>query len=117
MLYEQDIWSFEFCPYKWNPFFGYTLINMYMNFGCLESAGRVFKYLPKRDIVLWTTLVTGHVDYGFNEEALNAFEAMQSECIVPYAFMYVCIFKARKKLTNLERGGNMHARVVKNCVS
>mgnify|MGYP002775695495 FL=1 len=97
-----------------NPFIGCTLINMYMKCGSLESAERVFKYLPKRDIVLWTTLVTGYVDYGFNDEALISFEAMQSEGIVPDAFMYVCIFKACSKLRNLDEGRNMYARVVKN---
>jgi len=38
-----------------------ALIGMYVKFGCLSSARHVFDQMPDRDVVSWTSLMSGYV--------------------------------------------------------
>ena len=53
-----------------------NLIHMYVNFQSLEQARRVFDNMPQRDVVSWTTLITGYSHWGFVDEAREVFELM-----------------------------------------
>lgn len=53
-----------------------NLIHMYMNFQYLEEARQVFDWMPHRDIVSWTTLISGYSQWGCVDEAFEVFELM-----------------------------------------
>lgn len=53
-----------------------SLIHMYMNFKSLEEAKKVFDKMLKRDVVSWTSLISGYAKWGFVDEALKVFELM-----------------------------------------
>ncbi|KAJ6764419.1 PENTATRICOPEPTIDE REPEAT-CONTAINING PROTEIN [Salix koriyanagi] len=55
-----------------------ALMNMYVKCGCLPGAKQVFDELPERDIVSWTSIISGLVQCNCSKEALELFQDMQS---------------------------------------
>ncbi|KAH7294369.1 hypothetical protein KP509_28G068600 [Ceratopteris richardii] len=71
-------------------FIGSTLIAMYIKFGMLARAEDVFSKLQIRNVIIWTTLVDGYVDLGWNREALSCLEKMREEGILLDAHAHAC---------------------------
>ncbi|XVF28112.1 hypothetical protein REPUB_Repub15cG0001100 [Reevesia pubescens] len=53
-----------------------NLIHMYVNFQALENARKVFDKMPSRDVVSWTTLISGYAQLGLVDGAFEIFELM-----------------------------------------
>ncbi|CAK9855822.1 unnamed protein product [Sphagnum jensenii] len=45
-------------------FVGSSLVDMYAKCGSMEDAWNLFKNMPSRDVVTWTTMILGHVKCG-----------------------------------------------------
>ncbi|CAM6066121.1 unnamed protein product [Sphagnum tenellum] len=54
-------------------FVGSSLVDMYAKCGSMEDAWNVFKNMPSRDVVTWTTMILGHVKCGQGQKALELF--------------------------------------------
>ncbi|XP_024542068.1 putative pentatricopeptide repeat-containing protein At5g52630 [Selaginella moellendorffii] len=46
------------------PFVGSSLVDMYAKCGDMVKARAVFKRMPSRDVVVWTSLIQGYIDNG-----------------------------------------------------
>ncbi|KAK9734855.1 hypothetical protein RND81_04G167800 [Saponaria officinalis] len=53
-----------------------NLIYMYVKFESLEDARRVFDKMPEKDVVSWTTLISGYSQTGFVNDAYEVFKLM-----------------------------------------
>lgn len=53
-----------------------ALVHMYTKCGCVETADKVFKSLPRPDLVSWTSLINGYAQNGQPHEALKLFESL-----------------------------------------
>ncbi|MFQ6632665.1 hypothetical protein Gotur_009369 [Gossypium turneri] len=53
-----------------------NLIHMYVDFKALENARKVFNKMPRRDVVSWTTLISGYAQLGLVDAAFEVFERM-----------------------------------------
>jgi pentatricopeptide repeat protein len=60
-----------------------TLINFHARCGSLPRAQQLFDEMPRRSIVSWTALITGHGMHGHGDIAVSLFERMVSEGIRP----------------------------------
>lgn len=60
-----------------------SIIDMYAKCGKMDYARRVFSSTPKRDIVLWNTMLAAYAEKGLSGEALRLFYQMQLETIPP----------------------------------
>jgi len=69
--------------YESNVFVGNRLINMYAKCWNVEDACRVFNEMPLRNVVSWTSLILGHVNYGQGRKARELFQLMQWEGLKP----------------------------------
>lgn len=56
-----------------------ALIDMYSKCGCLEDAHNLFDETPVRNVVSWTSMITGYVQNGCPYEALAIFKDFLSE--------------------------------------
>ena len=54
-----------------------ALVDMYVRFGCLSSARQVFDEMPGRDVVSWTSLMSGYVQVGNVSESSRLFNEMR----------------------------------------
>ena len=53
-----------------------NLIYMYVSFGSLDEARRVFDKMPQRDAISWTTLISGYSQLGLVDYAYEVFRLM-----------------------------------------
>lgn len=93
-------------------FIGNALICMYAGCKNIEEAQRVFDRMQMRDVISWSTLMTGYVQHGHLQEALQLFQNMQQEGVEPDQAAFVCIFKACSSLAALEQGKSLHAHAL-----
>lgn len=55
-----------------------ALIHMYASCGVIEEAYEVFRWMPHRSKVSWTTMISAFAKQGYGQEALAIFQLMQS---------------------------------------
>ncbi|CAL5347258.1 unnamed protein product [Camellia sinensis] len=66
-----------------NHFVGTALIDMYANCGCLNLANQLFDQLPQRDTFCYNAMIRGLAIHGYGHQALQLFEKMRFERLVP----------------------------------
>ncbi|KAH7293203.1 hypothetical protein KP509_28G015300 [Ceratopteris richardii] len=100
--------------FKKDLYVGSALVDMYSKCGSLFEAHQLLDVLPVRDTVSWTALISGYVEQGFNIDALNCFEQMQCEGVLPDAVTYACSLKACTSMMDIERGESIHVEISRN---
>lgn len=73
---------------------GTALIDMYVKCCCLVKAQQTFDKILVRNVVAWTSLIAGYAEQGHDEEALQLFEQMHLEGVLPNVVTYLCSLKA-----------------------
>ncbi|GAB2301031.1 hypothetical protein Dimus_035067 [Dionaea muscipula] len=71
-----------------------ALLDMYAKCGAIEEALSVFKQLPERDLVSWTSMITAYGSHGRPFEALKLFESMQQANIKPDRVTFLVVLSA-----------------------
>ncbi|KAL5557120.1 hypothetical protein UlMin_039356 [Ulmus minor] len=71
-----------------------ALVHMYSKCGNIENAKRVFKGMPKPDIVSWTSLIVGYAQHGQPNEALQIFELLLKSGEKPDHVTFVGVLSA-----------------------
>jgi pentatricopeptide repeat protein len=90
---------------------GNALLGMYVKCFPWITAKHVFDRLPAADVVTWNTLLTGYVEHGHGEDALERFEAMRENRVSPNAITYACVLKACASEGAAEAGCRVHEEV------
>ncbi|CAK8563867.1 unnamed protein product [Lathyrus sativus] len=67
-----------------------NLIHVYFSFGSLDDARNVFDKMPERNIVSWTTVISGYSNCGHVDEAFCVFELMSHKNSVSWNAMIAC---------------------------
>ncbi|KAL4562719.1 hypothetical protein LXL04_026749 [Taraxacum kok-saghyz] len=91
-----------------------ALVDMYAKQGELECAHKVFDEMPERDVVSWTSLVTGYAYNNTHEEALKLFCEMRDSGIKPDQIVTASILSSCAELTVLDFGQQIHADFIKS---
>ncbi|XWS14294.1 hypothetical protein CRYUN_Cryun36dG0110100 [Craigia yunnanensis] len=73
-----------------------NLIYMYVNFRDLENARRVFEKMPRRDVVSWTTLISGYAQLGLVHGAFEIFELMPERNSVSWNAMIAAYVQSNR---------------------
>ncbi|KAL5221003.1 hypothetical protein ABZP36_025716 [Zizania latifolia] len=60
-----------------NCYIGSSLVSMYAKCGLVEDAHRVFNGIPERNVVCWTSMISGYTQSGRFKEAVELFRDMQ----------------------------------------
>jgi pentatricopeptide repeat protein len=95
-----------------NAFVGSRLVDMYAKCGMLDKAKEVFAGIRSRDVVLWTSLLTGYVEHGHAQEAVDCFDEMMEEGgISPDLVTFVCVLRACGSIGAIEKGWELHAEI------
>eukprot|EP00250_Pteridium_aquilinum_P022553 c25410_g1_i4 orf=894-3218(+) len=95
---------------------GNGLIYMYIEFGDLMAAQKVFKDLPIQDVASWNSMITGYAWHDFDFLAIELFEQMQQENQLPNSVTYLCILKACSNIGAIRQGKLIHDLVVRSQV-
>ncbi|KAH7443274.1 hypothetical protein KP509_02G028200 [Ceratopteris richardii] len=92
---------------------GTALVEMYSQLDCLEEAQLVFDELNERDVVLWNAMISGYVENGKAEQALECFNQMQKEGLLPSVVTVTCVLKACGIIGAVDKGKQVHDQIVK----
>lgn len=60
-----------------------ALLDMYCKCGSLQDADALFSRMPQRDVISWSTMISGLAQNGRSIEALRVFDLMKSEGPTP----------------------------------
>nr|GLL42058.1 pentatricopeptide repeat-containing protein At3g24000, mitochondrial-like [Ipomoea trifida] len=86
-----------------------SLINFYAKSGDLSSARKVFDQMPERDVVSWTSLISGFLPEGNGSESVRLFCEMRREGVKPNGFTLATVLKGCSMCLNLEFEKQLHA--------
>ncbi|XP_008811403.2 pentatricopeptide repeat-containing protein At3g12770 [Phoenix dactylifera] len=90
------------------------LVAMYAKSGWIPCARAVFDRLSDRNVVSWTSIISGCAQNGFPLEALQIFARMQSSSDVrPDFIAIVSVLKAYMDIEDLDQGSSVHGLVIK----
>ncbi|XP_008234095.1 PREDICTED: pentatricopeptide repeat-containing protein At4g08210 [Prunus mume] len=93
-------------------FLANNLIFMYVGFPCLEDARKVFDEMPDKNVVTWTTMVSGYTNCGKPEKAVRLYTQMlESDSETPNGFMYSAVLKACGMAGYIRTGKLIHERI------
>lgn len=71
-----------------------ALLEMYAKCGAVDEACFVFQQLPKKDLMSWTSMITGYGSHGRANEALSLFAKMREENIKPDKVTFLAVLSA-----------------------
>ncbi|XP_065875237.1 pentatricopeptide repeat-containing protein At1g03540 [Euphorbia lathyris] len=103
-------------------FVGNSLLSLYFKLGSnFSETRRVFDGLCYRDVITWTSMITGYTKQGNPQNAIELFCEMGDFGIEPNAFTLSAVIKACTDLGSLRLGKCFHAVVIglgfdSNCV-
>ncbi|MCO5552302.1 hypothetical protein L7F22_005814 [Adiantum nelumboides] len=75
---------------------------------CLDEAKRVFKQMPSRDVVSWTTVIDMYVQLNNSKRALRLFHQMKSFGVQPNAVTFMTLAKLFNNPAALEDARKIH---------
>ncbi|EFJ26995.1 hypothetical protein SELMODRAFT_96227 [Selaginella moellendorffii] len=76
--------------------------------GQMLKAKELFDRMPERDVVAWTTMVTGHCQNGESKKAMAAFTAMDLEGVEANEMTFVSFLDACAATTAIAQGRALH---------
>ena len=85
-------------------FLGSSIIDMYVKCGSLNDAWLIFNQAKDRNVVLWTSMISGCALHGQGREAVRLFELMINEGITPNEVSFVGVLTACSHAGLLEEG-------------
>lgn len=85
-----------------------SLIQMYLGNGNWVEAERIFAIMPYKDVVTWTSMISGYEDGGFLEKAVQTFKLMENEGIMPDEITIASAISACASLSVLDMGMKLH---------
>ncbi|CAF2085018.1 unnamed protein product [Brassica napus] len=71
-----------------------ALISMYSKCGSIDTASRVFNLMEDRNVISWTSMITGFAKHGFAKRVLETFNQMMEAGVKPNEVTYVAILSA-----------------------
>ncbi|KAI3693937.1 hypothetical protein L1987_76893 [Smallanthus sonchifolius] len=91
-----------------------ALVDMYAKRSDLLCAFEVFSNMKEKDVVSWTSLITGYTHNGAHEQALKLFCKMRISGITPDQIVTASILSSCAELTVLDFGQQVHADFIKS---
>ncbi|CAN6456572.1 unnamed protein product [Victoria cruziana] len=90
-----------------------ALLNAFIKGEDIDEAHMVFKGIPEKNLVSWTTMITGFSQLGLGKEALGLFQSMKFAGTYPNKFTCASILRACASISALEQGQNIHGYMIK----
>ncbi|OEL17618.1 putative pentatricopeptide repeat-containing protein [Dichanthelium oligosanthes] len=91
-----------------------SLVKLYVHCGCLSAADAVFRESIVKDVISWSTIISGYAQEGFAEEAFALFSEMRhhSSCPRPNEFTLGSLLSVCASAAALDAGRQLHTLAV-----
>ena len=87
-----------------NSFIENSLINCYSKCGLVVSASKIFHLMKAKDVLSWTSIISGFATNGMAPEALRAFVGMISAGVSPDQVTFLAVLSACSHSGMIEEG-------------
>ncbi|KAK4390213.1 Pentatricopeptide repeat-containing protein, chloroplastic [Sesamum angolense] len=94
-----------------------NLISVYIKFGNLVAARRVFNNMLEKNVVSWTAMLNGYQKHGIGNEALRLFIEFVDSGLHGNSQTYVSLLKLCSRTCDYDLGRQLHGYIVKSQVS
>ncbi|KAK9282538.1 hypothetical protein L1049_005459 [Liquidambar formosana] len=101
------------CGYECDLFVGSSVLNLYAKCGKIDEAMVVFDKMPRRDLVSWTTMITGFVQSGRGREAIDIYRRMQGEGMEGDGVVMVGLIQACANVGDSKMGLSVHGYMIR----
>ncbi|GFP93038.1 pentatricopeptide repeat-containing protein at2g27610 [Phtheirospermum japonicum] len=91
-----------------------ALIDMYAKQENLDSAFKLFDFLVEKDVISWTSLITGYAHGGSHEKALKLFCNMWVNGVRPDQVVVSSVLSSCAELALLDFGQQIHGNSIKS---
>lgn len=93
-----------------------ALIDLYAKCGCIESVSRFFQEIPnqRKNLVSWTSAISGFAMNGMGREALESFESMEKAGLRPNHVTFLSVLCACSHGGLVEEGLSFFVKMVKD---
>ncbi|KAH7680622.1 Tetratricopeptide-like helical domain-containing protein [Dioscorea alata] len=98
---------------KTNPFVSSSLVDMYAKCGIPEASLWVFAGIAKPGVVPWSAIIAGQCSNGRFQEALQLFQAMQSDSVKANEFTLTAAIQACAASRDLRSGKEIHCSLIR----
>ncbi|MCO5592547.1 hypothetical protein L7F22_046550 [Adiantum nelumboides] len=93
---------------------GSALVDMYVKCNSLEDARMLFDNLAHRDVVTWSTIISGYAQFGAGQEALVLFQQMLQQRGKPNGVTFMSVLKACSSLGAVYEGCLIYGLVIES---
>ncbi|KAK9080853.1 hypothetical protein SSX86_000612 [Deinandra increscens subsp. villosa] len=90
-----------------------SLVNVYGKCGAVEAARKVFDHMSKRNVVTWTSLMSGYVHNSQPEAAIQLWIQMLENGSYPTNYTIGVVLNACSALLDVKMGKQVHGYVLK----
>nr|GMC69630.1 pentatricopeptide repeat-containing protein At4g33990-like [Ipomoea batatas] len=90
-----------------------ALLQMYANFGSIETARILFDSLSQKDIIAWSAMISAYAQSEQPSNALAIFKRMQLEHGKPNEFAFHSLLQACSSMAAQDVGETIHTQVMK----
>lgn len=84
------------------------LVCFYAKCGGLQDAEKVFDDIPEKNVVSWTAIITGYIEFGRFREAIDMFWTSLGTGLRPDSFTLVRVLSACSQSGDLSAGESIH---------
>ncbi|PIN20517.1 hypothetical protein CDL12_06803 [Handroanthus impetiginosus] len=81
-----------------------ALISMYTRCGNIEAGFQIFNEMKDRNVISWTSIITGFAKHGFAERAVDLFKQMLEFGVKPNEVTYIAVLSACSHAGLIEEG-------------
>ncbi|XP_065869238.1 pentatricopeptide repeat-containing protein At3g20730-like [Euphorbia lathyris] len=93
---------------------GNALVHMYAKSGEIEDATRAFHEMTEKNVISWTSLITGYGKNGYGHEAIALFKKMECEGLKPNAVTFLSLLFACSHSGLTSEGLECFSNMIKN---
>ncbi|RZC64659.1 hypothetical protein C5167_008352 [Papaver somniferum] len=101
---------------KNDVFIGTSLLGMYVKCEEVHDARRIFNGMRRRNMVTWTSMISGYAQSGLGEDAIKLFRVMKRRHICVNNLTVVSILQACGSVGASKTGKEVHAQILKNSI-
>ncbi|KAH7352910.1 hypothetical protein KP509_19G069600 [Ceratopteris richardii] len=91
---------------------GNALINMYGKCNLLADAWYIFREMPRKDMISWNAILTAYACSPDGKQALQLYDFLQSEGLVPNKVSFVAVLNACACEGSLSSGKRVHTYII-----
>ncbi|XP_043700359.1 pentatricopeptide repeat-containing protein At3g22690-like [Telopea speciosissima] len=90
------------------------VISFYVSCRRISVAREIFDEMPERDVVAWTTMISGYSQLGCSEESFLLLDEMERTGVKPNNITIMSLLSACGNLQALDRGRCLHSYILEN---